>query len=137
MVEEGIVSQLRGNFILVNITRKAACASCRLCRKGEKRLMQLELENSVRARVGEKVLLHLDDGIVLKGAFYIYIVPLIFLLIGLFCGNFLATLLNLTKFQELVSVAFGIIFMFLSFVVVRHHGLMNKEKFKPQITLVK
>ena len=82
MVEEGIVSGLSGDKIVVRITRHPACGSCRLCSKIEKKFMQLELENSMNAGIGDKILLSLDDAVVVKAAFTAYVLPVVFLLIA-------------------------------------------------------
>jgi len=113
MVEEGIVSQVKGSKIVVNIARKSACETCRLCRKSEEKLMQVELENSSNARVGDKVRLHIKDGFILKVSILTYILPLVFLFIGLFIGNLI---------NEITGAAFGITFLILSFFIIRKRG---------------
>ena len=133
MIEKGIVSELRDGKIIINIKRHPACSACRLCAKNEAQLMRIEVENSVKARAGDRVELHLDDGIILKGALIAYVLPLAFLLTGLFGGNFLAGFIEFSEFRELFGAVCGIIFLVLSFFVIQRFNLINREKFKPTV----
>ena len=89
MVEQGIVSRLKDDKIVIDITRHPACSTCRLCRKSESQIMRLEVENSVNARVGDKVVLRLADGALLKCALVVYMFPLA-ALFAVKCSDLLA-----------------------------------------------
>ena len=127
MIEEGVVSRLNGPKIVINIARHTACSACRLCSGHEKKIMQLEAENSIKARPGDRVFLRLDDGVILKGALIIYMLPSGFLLAGLFLGNFLI--------GEAAGAGMGIAFLIASLLAIKKFNLIDKNEFKPVVTL--
>jgi sigma-E factor negative regulatory protein RseC len=72
-------------------------------------------DNRAEARVGDSVVLELSDREVLKAAFLIYIVPVLFLFIGVSLG----TVLGLTETHALLMGLAGLVssFLLLKFVV--------------------
>ena len=135
MVEEGVVRKIKDTKIVVEIERNPACAGCKLCRQHDKKLMHIELDNSIGARVSDKVLLHMDDAVILKGAAIVYALPLLGLLSGLFGGYFLARFIGFTHLKEIFAVGGALIFLTISLFIIRRFDLINKEKFQPTVTL--
>jgi len=72
-------------------------------------------DNRAEAAVGDSVVLELSDQQVLKAAFLIYIVPVLFLFLGVGLG----TALELTETQALMMGLLGLVssFLLLKFVV--------------------
>ena len=125
MVEEGVISRVKNGKITVEIERNPACTGCKLCTKHDKKLMHIELDNSIGAGAGDRVLLHMDDAVILKGAVIVYALPLLGLLSGLFTGNFLANFMGLAHLKEIFSVGGALALLIVSLFVIRRLDLMN------------
>lgn len=136
MVEQGVVAAIRGDKLIVNVKRRPACGSCRICSTGEEGLMSMELANTIGAQKGDRVNIELDDALILKAASVFYLTPLLGLFIGLFMGWVIADNLAIDIQTELSSAIFGIIIMMLAFMLVRRHNLVSKDSYAPKISKV-
>jgi len=134
MVEQGIVAEVKGEKLIVNIERNPACVSCKACSMGEGKKMEIEFDNTIGAKKGDRVKIALDDSIILKGSFLFYVVPLLGLIIGLFIGKVFAEKIDLPMPAEVTSTLFGIIVMIMSFIIVRNYNAGNKDKYRSRIT---
>ena len=99
--EKGVVVEIRDSSAWVETQRKSACDSCSANKGcgtavmskafGKKRNL-VEVENSLNANVGDKVLLGLEEAALVKGSFSVYIVPLLLMmglaLVGELLGNY-------------------------------------------------
>ena len=86
MWEEGIVIAVKGTKLKLRIKSNPACGHCRMCVTSQQAMMITEAENSVGAKVGDKVLLKTPGTWLLKAAFLIYVVPVLSLIMGLVVG---------------------------------------------------
>ncbi len=114
MEEVGVVKDIRDGKMVVEIERKSACSSCRMCAmscEGEK--IGLELENSIGAVNGDKVVLDLPGSSILFASVLVYAVPLAFFMMGMAAGNHI-----FGGDQALVLVC-GIMFMAVGFFIVK------------------
>jgi len=92
MRETGTVQSINGDFCNVIVTRKSACGeNCASCKGGCKLQNQVcTAKNSIGASPGDKVLIEIDTGKVLKSAFLVYILPiLVFIVVYFICDYFL------------------------------------------------
>ena len=132
MVEQAIVTALEKEKIIVSMKRRSACGSCWACGMTESGEMTLKLENTVGARKGDTVEIELNDNLILKGAFIIYIIPLAGLMAGLAIGG-----LVISRYLELpteaVSASSGILFMAAAAIAARKHNEANKANYRPRI----
>ena len=91
--EYGIVTALDGPYAWVETQRRSACGQCGTAGCGTGALAQvlgrkttrIRVWNSQNARVGDSVRLGLDEGALLRGSLWMYLVPLS----GLFAGSIL------------------------------------------------
>jgi sigma-E factor negative regulatory protein RseC len=118
--ETARVVALEGDVALVETQRSSACGSCTVgsgCgtaligRFFGHRAVRTRARNRAGARVGQQVVLGLDETAMLKGALALYLVPLLGLLAGAILGRELAEAWQLTLVEPLATLmAFGGLF---------------------------
>ena len=88
MEQVGIVKEVKGNEIVLEVRRTSACGSnCGSCSSAcEVAPHYITMDNSVGAKIGDIVEIKAEAKSILKYTFAIYIVPLIFLIIGVAVG---------------------------------------------------
>ena len=125
MKSRGIVIETKENRAIIRFIKESACggnsASCGGCKS---KPIEIEIENSLDAKVGDIVEVLSDSSEILLSAFVLYIMPLfvlvtVYLILKLFLG-------------ETVSTVLAIICFFLSFCPIRLYG----KKIKPQVKLI-
>ena len=114
MLEVGFVESVnekRGTAKVV-FDRKSACDKCRMCltASGEKMKVYVEVKNTLGAKVGDKVGVHMSDAFVLRAAFIIYVIPVILVGVGLAVFHKLSDLwlLLVVGIGLLIGIAIGI-----------------------------
>ncbi len=94
MIEESAtVVALEDNFAWVESERRSSCGSC-AANKGcgtatlqkvmGKKRTQLKAINQAQAKIGDRVIIGLQEQALLKGSLYAYILPLVLLLVAAF-----------------------------------------------------
>lgn len=128
MTERGVVTKVKGNRATVQFDRKSACDSCHMCavtRDGMK--VQIVIENSLKANVGDFVLVRMGDRFVLTAALIVYIIPLVLVGIGVGAGSLLTELAQVLLALAGLVVGFAIAFLLDRFVIRKRKG------FSPQM----
>jgi sigma-E factor negative regulatory protein RseC len=136
MKEEGIVVDTIGEIAKVRVERMEVCAGCQACFRGRKNLREIFAVNTVGAKVGERVYLEVSSHELLRGAFLIYIFPIILLILGFIIGGLLSALLGLVELRGKISAVVGIVFLFGAFPLIYLHNRFIGKKFRPQIVQV-
>ncbi|WP_429886197.1 SoxR reducing system RseC family protein [Geoalkalibacter halelectricus] len=141
MLEEtGTIVEIKGLRTAVVLCRKSSmcenCAARTNCRPGDDGdLRRIEAHNGLGAIVGDTVKIATDTRSFLQGSFLLYILPLIFLLIGAGTGQLLGQRFNAGPDPNLLAALLGILFLTLSFVGIRlgtRH--LSADNFMPRIT---
>ncbi len=128
MREEGRVIKIEGNLAQAEIERKSACRACGLCSLRGKNTMMAEVENSIGAKVGERVRIEIPSSVILKGAFLFYILPLLSLILGMVVGITITNRLGLKESSQTVGLVLGLVFLVLSFILIWCHNKKVKDK---------
>ena len=111
----------------LKMQRHSACASCGKCATtSEKKDIIVEVDNTLGAKVGDKVKVNMETVNVLKAAAIVYIVPLVALLVGTIGTYFILDLLKISIYVETISGAFGLVSMLISFLILKK----NDNKFR-------
>lgn len=131
MRETGVVHKVRGRFATVRFDRKAACENCNMCLKPrEANYVELRLENTLNAAVGDKVEVAMGDRAVLTAALLVYAVPLIVM----------GAALGFTYTLELwicLTVSFGaMIFAFAAVSLIDRFVLRRRPEYMPKMIAV-
>lgn len=89
MLEEvGVVVLAHDKTAVVEMTKHASCAHCGVCTLGHHDKMRIEAENSIGARLNDRVKVAIPGAVILKSAFIVYIVPLIALVMGFLTAKY-------------------------------------------------
>lgn len=111
----------------LKMQRHSACASCGKCTTtSEKKDIVVEVDNSIGAKLGDRVAVNMESMNILKAVGIAYIFPLISLLIGTIGTYYVLQLIENTKNIEVISSTVGIIIMLISFFILRK----NDNKFR-------
>jgi sigma-E factor negative regulatory protein RseC len=97
--EQGIIQEIKRHKAIVRIQQTSACAHCqsRASCDVSKRDMLIEVSNDLLAKEGDWVEISVPEGTVLKLSLFIYIMPIMALLLGAFLGAAVAPLLQLNS----------------------------------------
>lgn len=86
--QEAVVISVETNVAQVKMSRHNDCASCGAC-SGTSAAVILA-DNNINAQVGQRVLVAMPQNDMLKAAFLVYIMPLIFILGAIYLGNIIS-----------------------------------------------
>lgn len=128
MAEKGLVTEEKGDNLVVKMKRKEACAKCRACVAGlSEKDMVLEAQNLCSASVGDWVEVELTQDGFLFAVGIMYGIPLIALMAGIFIGNYIfAPAIGLNA--DAISFFTGIIFTGLAYLWIRSQEPRWKAK---------
>lgn len=121
----GVVVESIKDKAVVHIARNTACENCGACHFDEKTLnLKITAINDVGAKVGDQVQVSMDNVNFFRASFFLYGLPLLTLLVGLFAGIFIFQKMNL-EFYDIYAILLGVGMMTLTFMLLRK----NKDKF--------
>ena len=137
--EEGIVTKVYSSTAWVKCSKSAACESCSakgFCDTvggGSDDDVEVEAINDVGAKVEDRVTICFETSSLLKVSFLVYMVPVLFLILGVVVGDNIARIFNYD--QSIFSVLVGFLFLFAAFFFVKAKGkeLSIKEAYQPKI----
>ena len=140
--EEGIVTKVDSSTAWVKCTKSAACESCSakgFCNTaggGSDDDVEVEAINAVGAKVDDRVTINFETSSLLKVTFLVYMVPVLFLILGVIIGDKIAQIFNYD--QSIFSMFVGFLFLFAAFFFVKAKGkdLSKKDAYKPKITRI-
>ena len=140
MLEEfGNVVELKGKMVAVVLCQKGSfckhCASMQSCQvSDDSRSMLVEAHNVVGAAVGDRVRLVTSSRTFLQSSFFLYIVPLIALIIGALTGHAIGERMAGGPDPNLLAAIIGTAFLIGSFFVIRVGSrAIPRESFMPRI----
>ncbi|PLX73467.1 MAG: hypothetical protein C0615_10925 [Desulfuromonas sp.] len=143
MIEEfGSVVELRSKQIAVVLCQKSSfcenCAAEGICHVGDDQSSKLiEVHNHLAASVGDRVKIATTTRTFLQSSFLLYIVPLIFLIVGAVSGQMIGDFLENGPDPNLLSALMGTAFMAGSFFILRAGTkMLSKEEFMPRIVAI-
>ncbi|WP_160685779.1 SoxR reducing system RseC family protein [Clostridium sp. C2-6-12] len=129
--EQGIVIEVNNNEAQIKVGRHSDCSSCGGCPGSDSII--IKANNKVGATVGQRVVFEVKEVNVLRGAFVVFVFPLIAAFIGVLLGGGIGDYIggNVHTFQ----IAGGIIAFLLSMVLVKlfDKAATANEKSKPEI----
>jgi sigma-E factor negative regulatory protein RseC len=143
MIEEtGTVIELKGPSTAIVLCQKGSfceqCAALDACRMGDDNTsMQVEAHNTVAAEVGDRVVLSVSSKTFLTSSFVVYIVPIIFLLIGGLIGQYIGETVITDLPAQLLSALFGVSFLVGAFLTIRVGSrALKREYYLPRIVRI-
>lgn len=139
MIEEiGTVVELKGKHIAVILCQKSSackhCAAMSFCQVGDdNKSMLVEAHNALGAVVGDRVKLATSSSAFLRSSFFLYVVPLIGLVLGAIIGQLVGERLEGVD-PDLLSAVIGVAFLVGTFLLIRVGSrALPKENYMPNI----
>lgn len=138
VTKKGIVKAIQGPMAVALTTREKACEHCK-ARDGCEALggtganARVKALNTVQAEVGDVVTISLKSSSLLKGAFVIYMVPILGLLGGIISGFLLSAVLPFK--EELLVGIMAALAVTVSFIWMKKKAkqLSQRKEFIPEI----
>ena len=135
ITENGIVTNANASVAWVKTTRSGACASCSSREgcgtAGDQKEMTVTVKNTINVEKGDHVVIGLETGPLLLLTFFLYVFPIILMIIGALIGNSLAPSFQVNpSFASMIS---GFFFFGIAFYIIRkkNTSLSKKEEYKP------
>lgn len=114
MEEIGKVVKLDKNHAVVRFNRKSSCANCGMCGfKKNDTHVDLRVKNTLNANENDEVVIKMQDSGVLLSSIIVYLIPVVFLFLGILVGSFIFEQMwaQFTFALGLVVVSFLVIFL--------------------------
>ena len=129
MIEQGEVTKVVKDKVVISFDRKTECKKCGMCAFGKDDMkVKLTLKNKINAQVGDIVTVTMGEKFVLTSAFVVYLIPVA--LIGLFLG--LGIYFNCADYVQIILAMSGLVVGFIfSFLIDKL--IKNKKHFSPVI----
>lgn len=138
MERTGLVIATRGEMATVSLQRHTACEGCGRCAAfiGQQPEHQVEVLNSIRAGVGQRVVVEIDDRQMIKASFLLYLFPLAVLIGGILFWLKFAGAFSFNGNQELSAVGIGFALMGLSYFFIRllDRRVKDNPRYKATVT---
>lgn len=123
----------------LKLKRHSACASCGKCATtSEEKDIIVEVDNSIGAKIGDRVEVNMETINVLKAAFIVYTIPLIALLIGIIGTFYGLKAVNFNGNIEIISAIVGLIFTIIVFLILKKNDkkFRNSKEYIPIVTKI-
>ena len=136
MIQCGLVIKNLNTTAKVRMQRHAGCAGCTACKMGSSgKPIELEASNPKQAREGQMVEVEMENQHVLLASFLMYIVPLMFLIVGVIVGHYGLQILGVTTYSDVLTAVIAFAFTGLAYVVLNRSEKTKgyKEKMLPVI----
>lgn len=119
----------------IRIQRHASCAKCGACSMGNNLMVELELENTLGARTGQYVVVKLENASLLRAAVWVYILPLVMMILGYWLGENAARWWG-AKNIEAFGLLIGFAALFLTFLGIKwaDRHWINATRYLPRMT---
>lgn len=138
MDQIGKVIGIEQGIATVELERSSACAKCGICHLGETQTIQIEVENSIGAAVGQRVLIAVGERSVLKASAILYLIPLLALVAGIGLAFLLDHVFGLPGKTDWWGIGMGLALFLLAFVAIRRSepALRKNPQFSPRLVRI-
>jgi len=139
-IEEGIVTKIESDTAWVTTTKTGACESCSAkssCTAlGGGKEMEVKAINNAGARIGQQVVISFETSPLLKATFLLYVIPILFLLVGAFIGDKMGPYFKIDA--SILSAITGFLFLGVAmfFVIFTGNRLAQKDEYRPKIVRI-
>jgi sigma-E factor negative regulatory protein RseC len=135
--EKGIVTRVGSETAWVKTSRTSACEGCasrQSCHlKGnDDDEMEVEALNDARAVVGDRIVLRVASGALLKVSFMLYVFPVLLLILGAIVGQTLGPALQFDSSS--FSLLLGGVCFLVAFILIRVRSsrMARKSEYRPR-----
>ena len=135
--EKGVVVRINADSAWVKTSKSAACEGCSArgaCHShGSNDEMEVKAINDVGAKVGDRIILSMEAGPLLKASFLLYMFPILLLIIGAVIGQETASYLDFNPSGSSAVVGFSFFAASLLIVKIKANQLAKKNEYRPRI----
>lgn len=124
-----VVKIIKDGLAEVEFKSGSACAKCGKCSMGLSGEMFIEVENKIQSKSGDMV--EVEFLSVITSSFIIYILPIVFLVVGYFIGVLAFPLVPIEISMENLGIIFAVVFLFVSFALLKIYDLFVSKLRKP------
>jgi sigma-E factor negative regulatory protein RseC len=138
--EEGVVIRTDSNSAWVKTVRSRACEGCSA--KGSCHAsagsseMEVKAFNEIGAKTGDRILLRIETGSMLKVTFLIYVFPILLLIIGAAIGWETASYFDFNPSALAAILGFSFFAAALMLIKVAGNKLAQKNEYRPKIAKI-
>ncbi|MBC8590426.1 SoxR reducing system RseC family protein [Wansuia hejianensis] len=138
MDQIGFVRKANGENIELEVRRVSGCGGgCSTCSSNcEVAPHIVTLPNELNAKVGDFVEIKGNTKNILKYTFIVYMVPFVLFIIGIVLGNMVFKDMGISSY-EILSFLMGVVFLGLSFIVVKLIDKRIEKKRETSISVVR
>jgi len=126
--EVGEVLAVHDGSATVRVCANKNCDRCGICERVSDTQMVVEATTSLRVTAGEKVVLSVRPGTIVKSAAVLYILPLLGLIAGYYAAGIVLRMAGVDLKGELVPALCSIGVLFLCFVPIRLWDVQRRKK---------
>jgi sigma-E factor negative regulatory protein RseC len=130
----GLITRIDNNFATIAIDSTDDCKDCGirfLCSPGSEKEKIIRLENTIDAKVGDRVSISEASNILLKLSFLQYGLPLIGFLLGIVIGTQIPIKLQPVEFYQFLCGLFGLgLAGLISFLIIKEMAKKPGNYFK-------
>lgn len=125
----GIVTEVTGETAKIRFQRSPQCSHCGACLTAGEHEMELELNNPIGAKVGDRVRVSLSPKRVVQASLLAYAIPLVLLITGVWVGS---------GVSDWFGLALGIAACGISYAILRivEKRSRDKNRFRPKIDAI-
>ncbi len=143
ITENAIIVSIENDQTWIETQRKSTCGECSaskgcgtsvLSKVIGNKLSKMKAINNINAQVGDEVIVGLNEASLLKGAFVIYMLPLLFLFLFSFIGQYITQNIGIAN-SELLVIVFAIMGFLLGMKKVKKFSasIEKNESYQPVI----
>lgn len=125
----GLVVGLGSGRAQIRFLRGKQCANCGACLSAGENEMEITLENTLGAKVGDRVAVELSTKRVVQASLLAYAVPLVLLVGGVLLGS---------RIADWAGLALGVAACGIGYVILRAVEFRNRKtnRFQPRIVCI-
>jgi positive regulator of sigma E activity len=135
MTERGLVIDTSEEIAHVEVKKSKNCENCNACIIGEGRTMIAEVDNSIKAKKGDYVLVEVSSREAIKSWLLVFGLPLLALFVGVFLINSLATSMGFSS--DNIGAIGGFALMLLVFVGVYYYSRYIRKNESHSLKIIK
>ena len=136
MEKEAWVVGVEGENVRLRYLRHSACVNCGACLILGKKDQELVLPNKMNLQEGDKVVVGLSSSSFLRATVLVYMIPLLFFLLGYVVGDLFLARLDLPKWREAGGMVSGLLFLFLTYKGINLYDRRLKDAARYQLEIV-
>lgn len=122
LTENGTVSGIKGNYIIVQIPKKPECEECRsiFCSKSDAKINSIEIETGEKFLVGDEVEIQLQGRYLVKASLLFFVIPLLIIIISITCFQLIIS-------NTVISSFFGFLLVTIYYLTIRAKRVLDVQ----------